>query len=162
VPLRAHIGEHGPPEQHRALDEVLELCDVITPGNLRDRCLRLRPSRIHDQCVDETQPFSDLGDETTYPRLTSDIGRKGIRRPAGITDRSRDVVCLRVIVKAVHGYREAVTSQSHGDRAAKATRTPGDESDLLGSPHQWSRSPHRAAETESTGRAHSGSAADSR
>jgi hypothetical protein len=124
VVLRQHRREHRTPNQHRALDEEVELGDVVRPSHLRQRGGRLRAGRVQHQHADRAEAGGDRGDQALDLTLVGDVGDERLGRAAVAADAPGNLTGL-VLVDAVDGDRMPVAGQPSRDRAAQPARAPG-------------------------------------
>ena len=78
VPPGLHPGQHRPAEQHRALDEEVQLGDVIGPAHLGHRRLGLRAGGVQDQHVNGAERAGDRGDQAVHLVLVGDVGAEAL------------------------------------------------------------------------------------
>jgi hypothetical protein len=131
VAPRPHSGEDGAPEQHRALDEELELCDVVLPHHLAQRRFRLRAGRVEHQHVDGAEAVGHSSDEIRDLPLVGDVGREGVGDPARIPDDRDDLERPRVTADIVDGHGQAVAGEAPRDGAAQPAGAARYEGDAL-------------------------------
>ena len=124
-PSLAHCGERSPPEQDRALDEELELRDVVRPRHIVQRSFRLRAGRVQHQHLDRAEPLGDRRHECDHLPLVGDVSREGLRDPSPLANGTDDCERLLPAVPVVDGYGQPIPGEAAGDRAAKPALTPG-------------------------------------
>jgi hypothetical protein len=128
---RGHSRQHGAAEQHRALDEKLELGDVVLPRHLGERGLGLRPGGVEHQHVDGSEAARHRVHEIHGLPLVGDVGGEGVGNPIVVADRVDDLGRLRATVAVVDGHREPVAGEAQRDRAAQPAGAARHESDAL-------------------------------
>jgi len=82
-PPLSHAGQDRPPEEHRALDEELELGDVVRPRHLLEQALGLRAGGIEHEHSDRAERRLDRADHPGDRALVGDVGGERLRRAAG-------------------------------------------------------------------------------
>jgi hypothetical protein len=103
-----HPRNHRPAEQHRALDEEVELREVFLPRHLDQRRLRLRTGGIEHQDIDWTDTLGHRVDELNDLPLVGDVSREGDGNPATALDCVDNRERHRVVAHAIHSHREAI------------------------------------------------------
>jgi hypothetical protein len=81
-----HAGQHRAAEQHRALDEEVQLRDVVGPAHLGHRGLGLRAGGVEDQHADRAERAGDRGDKAVYLVLVGDVGAEARGGAAVVAD----------------------------------------------------------------------------
>ena len=129
VPPGPHPGQHRAAEQHRALDEEVQLGDVVGPAHLGHRGLGLRAGGVQDQHVNWAERAGDRGDQAVYLVLVGDVGAEA---PGGATVVADDPGHGRhpfVAGPAVDRDGKSVPSQAPRDRGAQAARASRHQGD---------------------------------
>jgi hypothetical protein len=129
VPPGLHSGQHRAAEQHRALDEEVQLSEVVGPGHFGHRGFGLRAGGVEYQHTDRAETVSDITDQPGNLVLIGDIGAKALSGAAIVTDAAADGSNLLVAGPAIDRDGNAVTGQAprdHRPQAPRAARHQGD------------------------------------
>jgi hypothetical protein len=115
MPPGLHPGQHRAAEQHRALDEEVQLSQVPSPGHLGQRRFRLRAGGIEDQHIHRAKTAGDRGDQPGHLFLIGDIGEKARDHAALLPDAAADGGDLLVAGPAIDRDGTAVARQAPRD-----------------------------------------------
>ena len=126
---RRHAGEQRAPEHDRALDEALELHDVVLPRHQRERRRGLRAGRVEHQHLDRAQAVGDRGGELGRLALVRDVPGERLGHPAVAADGVDDLEGQIRIAAVVDGHGQAIAGQTARDGPAGTAGAPGDEGD---------------------------------
>lgn len=136
-----HPGSTRTGEQHRPLDEEVELRDVVLPGDLGKRRLRLRTRGVEHQHVDLAQAASHRGHELDRLALVGDVGVKASATPpsariARATSSAPLPPCtsLTVTARPSRPRRRAIALPSPREDPSRERRAPVPEA-----PVRWCR-----------------------
>ena len=129
VPPGLHAGQDGQAEQHRALDEEVQLGQVVRPGDIGHRGFGLRAGGVEDQHLDRAEAVSDRGGQPGHLILVGDIGAEALCGPAIVTDGAADGSDLFVARRAIDRDGETVTRQPPRDHRPQPPRATGHQSD---------------------------------
>jgi hypothetical protein len=129
VPPGLHCRQDGPAEQHRALDEEVQLGQVAGPGDLGHCGFGLRAGGVEDQHTDRAEAGGDRGDQPGDLVLVGDIGAEARRGAAIITDGAADRSYLFVAGPAIDRDGETVTCQPPRDHRPQPPRAARHQSD---------------------------------
>ena len=129
VPPGLHSGQDGAAEQHRALDEEVQLGQVAGPGDLGHRGFGLRAGGVEDQHIDRAEAAGDRGGQPRDLVLIGDVGAEARGGAAVVLDGAADRGYLLVAGAAIDRDGEAVMGQPPRDRRAQAPRAARHQSD---------------------------------
>jgi hypothetical protein len=130
VPPGLHCRQDGPAEQHRALDEEVQLGQVAGPGDLGHCGFGLRAGGVEDQHIDRAEVGGDRGDQPGDLVLVGDIGAEARRGPPS-SQMARPIAAtcsspgrpLTATAKPSRASRRAITAPSPRELpVTKATR----------------------------------------
>nr|WP_245721871.1 hypothetical protein [Nocardia crassostreae] len=107
-------------EQDRALDEEVELGDVVGPGDLGQGGFGLWAGGIEHQHIHGAEERADRGDEVGDLALIGDIGRDGFGHAAFGADGLDDGRRVLAVPQAVDDHGRPVGGESPRDRATQA------------------------------------------
>ena len=121
-PPSLHCRHDGPAEQHRALDEEVQLGQVAGPGHIGHRAFGLRAGGVEDQHIDRAQAVSDRGGQPGDLLLVGDIGAEALGSAAVRTDGAGDGGYVLVAGPAIDRDGETVPRQPPRDHRPQAPR----------------------------------------
>jgi hypothetical protein len=124
-----HRGQHRAAEQHRALDEEVQLGQVAGPAHLGHRGFGLRAGGVEHQHIHRAEPAGDRGDQLGNLLLIGDVGAKGFSDAAAVTDAAANLPGPLVAAPAIDRDGEAVAGQTPRNRGAQAPRAARHQSD---------------------------------
>jgi hypothetical protein len=129
IPPGLHSGQHHAAEQHRALDEEVQLSKVAGPGHFGHCGFGLRAGGVEYQHIDGAETVSDRGDQPGHLVLIGDIGEKALSGAAILTDTAADGSDVLVAGPAIYRDGGTVTGQAPRDHRPQAPRAARHQSD---------------------------------
>jgi hypothetical protein len=117
-----HPGQYGPAEQHRALDEEVQLGQVVSPGHVGHRGFGLGAGGVDHQHVNRAERVSYRGSQPGDLVLVGDIGAEALGGAPVVTDGAADGGYLLVAGQAIDRDRKAVTRQAPRDHRPQSPR----------------------------------------
>jgi hypothetical protein len=115
-------GSTARPSRHRALDEEVQLGQVVGPARLGHRGFGLGAGGVQDQDINRAEAVSDCGDQPGNLVLAGDIGAEALGCPAIVADGVADGGDQFVAGSSVDCDGKAVTRQAPRDRRPQASR----------------------------------------
>jgi hypothetical protein len=129
VPPGLHSGQHRAAEQHRALDEEVQLGEVVGPGHIDHRGFGLRAGGVEDQHINRAETVSDRGDQPGNLVLIGDVRAKAPSGAAIVTDAAADLSYLLIAGPSIDRDGNAITGQAPRDHSPQAPRAARHQSD---------------------------------
>ena len=121
---RACIAGHDrPAEQDRALDEVVQLGEVVLPRT-RAPGLGLGAGGVEHEHVDRAEAVADHCGQVGDLVLVGDVGAEALGRAAARPDRLGRRRRPAVTAAVVHRHRQAILRQPLGDRGPNPRELP--------------------------------------
>ena len=124
-----HGRKHRPAHQNRALDEEVQLGQVLVPAGVVDRGVRLGTRGVQHEHLDRPEETLDTRNEVGHLALVRDVAHRELRDAPVATDGGDDVVPSPVTGQSVDGDPQAVRGEAPGDGRAEAAGAPGHERD---------------------------------
>ena len=118
-PTLSHSGNDGATEQDRALDEEIQLLEVILPADLLERRFRLRSGRVQDEHRHRSQLQVDRPYELPDLRLLGHVRGEGLGDSPLLPDLRGNSVCVPIRRAAVDGNCEPVAGKPQRDVPAE-------------------------------------------
>ena len=115
VPPGLHPGQQGAAEQHRALDEEVQLGEMVGPAHSGHGGFGLRAGGVQYQHINRAETVSDRGGQPGHLLRIGDIGAEALGGAAVGTDGTGDSGYLIIVQPAIDGDGEAITRQAPRD-----------------------------------------------
>ncbi len=106
--LLAAAAVMGAGAQHRALDEIVQLGQVVGPAHVSDQVFGLRPGGVEHEHINRAETAGDRGDQVGNLLLIGDVGAKRFSNAAAVTDAAANFAGPLVAAPAIDRDGEAV------------------------------------------------------
>ena len=116
----AHAGQDRLNEKDRALDEEVQLGEVIVPADRFERGVGLRPGRVQHEHLDGAEVALDRGDELAHLALVGHVCAEGGRGAATLLDRGHELGRRGSATAVVDRDGEPVGGQPERNAGAQA------------------------------------------